>query len=610
MTKNKYLLGACVATYACVSFPSGYYYSSSSCGLKSGGLTELRFASAMGLEIKADMPKPANILSTLDNVVGAKLASSKLRGHDVAFASRDFFAPGLRMDYRTPGYVLKWHPFIKELSHAHDLKSSHEVDFMGYDMIWKTSFNYPKFHSDPSYYLISSPKLSLFNKFYLDPKTPVGDLFRVVPASEIHNYVFFVHSGRGHHYYLGDRRRVALFQQEADPMQSDLDFSGIGRFMLLRVANPSESFYLRVSATRTYSMPRKNWNEKAYIHGDKDYLMGLSGPGAFNKIIGPIRPLILEGAAYVAIDFNETPKTMTDDRSGIRALYSSNVPRDFRRLAGWGRDISVLSSEQYRDLIRPTRISKFPADITKARGLEYTGAYEDGWIGQRSTWVFGKAPQGGLLRIKGLIPDLPGLGGSKATLKIATNGSDETTLPAPVGYFDYLIPISKPSSTTNITLHLDHSAILPDGDDRTVGGKLLLMEIVEPNAVLWSVDTKATQKLAISGVDSDGWATKEVSTRIPSLVRKKTFVMHWEYPGWAGINESELLITIRDQAPQRHLLRPGKNEIRMVIPASEDISTVKITANRSFPLPAPDSRQRVARLISMELESEESPEKK
>ncbi|MFA5264333.1 MAG: hypothetical protein WC378_10935 [Opitutaceae bacterium] len=609
-TKNRCIQAACVAAYACVTFPSGHFYSSSSCGLRAGGLTELRFASALGLEIKADIPKPAKILSTLDNVVGAKFAASELRGHDVAFASRDFFAPGLRLDYRRPGYVLELHPFFKQLSQAPDLARTHEADYMGNAMIWKTSFNFPKLASEPDYYLVTSPKLSLFNKFGLDPKTSLENLFRLVPAKEMHNYVFFVHSGRGHHYYLGDRRRVALYQQEKDPGQTDLDFAGIGRFMLLRIANPSEEFYLRISATRTYSMPRMNWSNKAQIQGDKDYPMGLSGSGAFNKIVGPIRPYWLNGAAYLAIDFNEIPKTMTDDRSGLRALYSMNVPRDFRRLAGWGRDISALSPEQYRALSRPTRVSSFPDDLTKAHGLEFTGAYEDGWLGSRSTWTLGNASRGALLHVKGQVPGLPGLGGSKATLKIKVNGSEEFTLPAPQGDFDHLIPIGKPGNKTDVEMVFDHTALLPNGDLRDVGGRLSLMEIAAPSSTLWNTDPENRERLSLNGVDADGWAASEISTQLPSLNRKMTLVMLWEFPGWAGATETELSFALQNVEPQHHILRPGKTEIRMTLPASDDVRSLRIAAKHSFPMPAPDTRQRAARLLSMELVTEESTETK
>src|SRR5690606_3935638 len=105
--------------------------------------------------------------------------------------------------------------------------------------------------SADSYLMLDEP-LGLFNKLRLPPATQPESFFKHVPASATRNHLVFVHSGRGNHYYLGDRHRIALYQPEADPYTALQDMTGLGRFLLLRVEQPDDEFYLRIAASKTF----------------------------------------------------------------------------------------------------------------------------------------------------------------------------------------------------------------------------------------------------------------------------------------------------------------------------------------------------------------------
>ena len=131
--------------------------------------------------------------------------------------------------------------------------------------------------------------------------------------------------------------RIALFQPEADPYTPRQDMTGLGNFLMLRVERPDEEFYLRISASKTF-MGRGHtaWSPGSQILGATDVPFAFAGNGAVNRIIGPIRPIMRDGAAYIAIDFRETPVQFRYERTGLQSLYNTQVPLDSRKLVGYG----------------------------------------------------------------------------------------------------------------------------------------------------------------------------------------------------------------------------------------------------------------------------------
>src|SRR5690606_33217514 len=123
--------------------------------------------------------------------------------------------------------------------------------------------------------------------------------------------------------------RIAIYQQEADPLTKKQDFTGLGRFLLLRVEQPDEEIYLRISATkRDMGKGHTGWSPRSVVIGESEVSLGLRGNGAANRIIGPIRPVYRDGAAYIAIDFREQPVQHLPKRGVLESLYNTEVPLD------------------------------------------------------------------------------------------------------------------------------------------------------------------------------------------------------------------------------------------------------------------------------------------
>jgi len=583
-----------VALYFASTIPTALSYSTDSLGLRTGSITELPFASELGLTppFPKDLPKPSRIRCTVENVVAAKFAGGELRGHEVTFPARDFFTTLLangKQEFR------RLHPHFGEISQSDRLEHERDSQYLHGETLWGTGFLVPSETAKAEYLLYSAPRLSLYNKLGRQLERIPPNLFEFRRLSEVHNHLFFIHSNRGNHYYLGDRRRIAIFQMEPDPFVEGEMFAGMGQFMLMRVENPSEEIYLRLALTRTLVPGHKDWSSQGVVHGEKDLPLPLGGHGAINRIIGPLRPLRIGNVSYVAIDFMETPQILKDRRHGIMSLYNREVPLDFRRLICWGRDISALSPEEYEHLQRPLSVSRFPDDIVRAEGLEFSGVDEDGWLAPVSEWILGPSQENGYIRLRGEVPPLPGAGGSAS---VQVNGAAPVPASLAPGVFDLRIPVSTSAQATRIRLDLGTGTLLPGSDGRRVGA-LLRQLSVEPAETSWTCDYTRPDgpRYPVQGADQDGWLAARAALLLPGSGGLRLRI---ECPGWQDQNGITLSITRADGTKETHTLHSGANELSLSASPDTAPQLVSLAFDREFQLPQPDGRQRSVRLLSLE----------
>ncbi|MFM8334303.1 MAG: hypothetical protein ACKODK_01965, partial [Opitutaceae bacterium] len=431
-----------------------------------------------------------------------------------------------------------------------------------------------------------------------------GNFFRSRPAAEVRNHLVFVHSGRGNHYYLDDRNRIAIFQPEADLYTDRQDMTGIGRFLLLRVERPDEEFFLRIAATKTFmGAGHTAWSPGARVLANRKMPLPPQGSGAMNRIVGPIRPVILDGAAYLAIDFNESPVQFPSPRAGLQALYNTVVPLDSRKLVAYGRDLSVVSRAELAALRRPDGLKNFPDDLVFARGLEFTGIYEDAWLSPESEFTLAAGAAGGLVRVRGEVPELPGTGLGSGTLRARLNGR-EFTLPATAGEFDWLLPLTEAGDATRLALRFSATTKLTGGDGRPIGGKLRSIEVLPalPQKGLNFAAVPGQPRLPSEGIDADGWMQRAARLHVPGGGRR-VLSLKVEFPDWSGRKSGTLRSGIAGvSATREHTLTAGQYAIiETALPPSVGLQTVEISGAEDFPLPAPDGRRRTGRLVSAEM---------
>ena len=617
---------AAVLTLAVCCAPAGLYYTRVSQGEKAGGITEAKLASLLGTQPPAT-PAHTRLLCDISNLVAAKLAALEFRGTDLRFLSRDYYQQIAPIEFERLGNELvSLHPHFDDLARTRAMLAQRDADSILTPTLFSTGFRAPNLafaKNDPAdAYLFLTEQLGLFNKLRLpDASAQPTAYFKELPAASpaAANHLVFVHSGRGNHYYLGDRHRIGMYQQEADPHTPDHDITGLGRFLLLRVEQPTEEIYLRIALSKTFmGANHTSWTpprnrvftaaEAPRILAQKDVPLGFVGHGAVNRIIGPLRPVWQDGAAYVAIDLAETPVQFPYKRRGLQSLYNTRVPLDSRLLVAYGRDISALSAAEVAALPRPTRLANFPADIVVARGLEFSGIFEDGWLSPHSEFVLGAAPAGAAVRLRGYVPELPGLPLGRGTFKLSVN-DHEFELPAATGTFDWLIPVSAAAPTTRITLLPSASAALPNGDDRPVGAKLELLEILPalPGRT-FDFATPGTLRLAAAGIDQDGWMSRLATLHLPASPVATELTLRLEVPDWAGARTTALTTQLADAPVATHTLTAGAYAtLRLRVPASATAQTLRLAAPADFPLPAPDTRRRTGRLLQADLAPAPAP---
>lgn len=243
---------------------------------------------------------------------------------------------------------------------------------------------------------------------------------------------------------------------------------GIGRHLLFEVINPAEEIWLRISFSRS-SMPkgRNRLSRNAVVIGAEQTPVGFVGNGSANVIVGPLKPLMLDGRAMLAFDWTDPVDRLADN--------------DGRKLAGWVRDISALSTEQRRAL-RPPQLLLLdtPQNLIGNPALEYSGIAEDGIVAKES-WVVLEAPPGArnALRIEGSIPGLSGLEKGN-TVTVSLNGVEFRTATIQPGAFEVLfeLPPQESATSTKVTLSWKSSATLPGGDDREASAILKKLGII------------------------------------------------------------------------------------------------------------------------------------
>jgi hypothetical protein len=156
--------------------------------------------------------------------------------------------------------------------------------------------------------------------------------------------------------------------------------------------------------------------------------------------------------------------------SGLMLLYGRSIPADQRRITTFGRDISLISQEQYQAIQPPASLKSFPLDLAN-KNLEYSGIYEDGWISERSFFVLSPDTNSKFITVNGSVPQLDDSKFS-TVLKVSVNGKEIGSKILGVGNFDLKMPASSMAAKQRIELAFSNYQTLPNGDGRIAPAKI------------------------------------------------------------------------------------------------------------------------------------------
>ncbi|HEY9641308.1 MAG TPA: hypothetical protein V6C57_12545 [Coleofasciculaceae cyanobacterium] len=299
----------------------------------------------------------------------------------------------------------------------------------------------------------------------------------MLPLSAAKNLLIFIHSKLGQHYYLGETKHVSLYQLEKDYFFPSEQISGLGRHFLFEVIHPAPAVRLELNMTASLKNDRGNELPPAAAIGTSRKSFGIVGRGSAHVFSPPIAAQSIGGHNFVSIDMGTEGKRFPSRKTGLMNLYGKDIPTDRRKLVGFGRDISLVSEEEYAGLNPPNYIKSFPTDLAHP-DLEYSGVYEDGWVSEAA--FFGlKQPNPALpLRLQGTVPAIKDATFS-TELIILVDGQEAIKQTLKPGEFNIKLALPPGGTRRRIDLRFSKFQRLSKGDDRPVAAQLKFIGFAE-----------------------------------------------------------------------------------------------------------------------------------
>jgi hypothetical protein len=172
---------------------------------------------------------------------------------------------------------------------------------------------------------------------------------------------------------------------------------------------------------------------------------------------------MVAGHPYLAINMRRDGTRFAEHRVGAMSCFGADVPRDRRFLIGFVRDISLVSEEEYSGLRPPQKLERFPEDLLH-RDLEYSGLFEDGYLGETAFCALARPEQPATVAVRGEVPNV-GDPAFTSELQLLVEGREVARRVLAVGSFEVLAPI--PAGVGRSRIDLRFSAVqrlpLPDG---------------------------------------------------------------------------------------------------------------------------------------------------
>jgi hypothetical protein len=187
----------------------------------------------------------------------------------------------------------------------------------------------------------------------------------------------------------------------------------------------------------------------------------------------PLTPQVVGGVPYILLDMGAAGHLPAVERHGLQDLYGRSVPTDPRFLTSYVRDISVVDAARYASLRPPAALSAFPADLANP-DLEYSGLYEDGWIGTEGYVRLAGGPRAELV-VRGAVP-----AGAGQHLDLLVDGRNLASVAIVPGPLSVRAAVPASGTSRRIELRFARSIKLNPPDERPAAAHLTFLGLVPP----------------------------------------------------------------------------------------------------------------------------------
>ncbi|MDX6698811.1 MAG: hypothetical protein QOE65_2208 [Solirubrobacteraceae bacterium] len=289
----------------------------------------------------------------------------------------------------------------------------------------------------------------------------------VRPCRAPKNLLAFTNSDVGRHYYLSPRRSaVSFFQLQPDYFYPGHTMSAFGRYALFRALGPSSRVRLAVELTASLRGDGVNRLPPASAIGAARVALPITGRGSARVFSAALRPQMIAGQAYVMLDMGEPGRLPPVPRHGLERIYGANVPLDTRYVTTYVRDVSLIDERELSRLRVPTALRSFPADLADP-SLEYSGIYEDGWVGESAHAVLA-AGRGDQVIVTGDTR-------SAERLQVLVDGREALRTRLPAGHFSVHAPARVAGRRVRVELRFGSTLPLPAPDLRPAAAHITFL---------------------------------------------------------------------------------------------------------------------------------------
>jgi hypothetical protein len=419
--------------------------------------------------------------------------------------------------------------------------------------------------------------------------------------SELHNFAVFCDATGARQFYLGlaEPRAVAAYQLERDVMLRQHTLAGVGRAMVLEVFNPSPRVRVLVSHTSSsLEDPDTRSVAPVKIVGDRRVALGGIGFGAERLVSPPLATQAVGANQLLAVEFGPVVYRPANHLAVLEQLWGSELPRDRRYLTGHAREISVLSEEEYNAFRPPQAVSRFPDDLAHPH-LEYSGFFEEGWIGTRSKARLTQTEANQECVIRGVVPAVPDSEGFSTELTVLLDGTEVAHQTLHASNFEVRAPGGTAPGPHWIELRFSHTQVLPY-DGRKVSARITFLgfepineALAHPPQYVSEFPTDLTHpKLEPSGIHTDGWTGKTFRAHLWQAAPGGTITVRGQIPEIAGNGafRTELTVLVDGVEAVRQELGTGDFEVRAPAGKTPQARWIECRFTSTQTLPPPDNR--------------------
>jgi hypothetical protein len=298
--------------------------------------------------------------------------------------------------------------------------------------------------------------------------------FQVRPLSAVVNHLVFVDSGLGHppFFYEGcGRTNFAVSQAESDYFYPDKSMQALGRYLLFEVINPSPRFRVVLDFSASLKADGQSLVPPAQVIGANRIALPTQGRGSARVISGPLEAQEISGRHFVCLDLGADGTHFPFRRTGLNKLYNSGINPDRRPVTAFGRDFSLLTEDEYARMEPPAALADFPRDLANP-DLEYSGLYEDGYVGETAVCKLRRPTSASRLVIKGHTTPAVHAKDAPQELVIRVDGVEVGRKQLAPGAFEVSCAVAPVVGTQEVELQFSRARSLSEADRRPAAARL------------------------------------------------------------------------------------------------------------------------------------------